>query len=58
MKTVISNHIQWIEMVSNLEAIKDITVNKDFNVMANRVNDKVGKDEIINRLNLSPEGRH
>lgn len=34
----------------------DITVNKDFNVMANRVNDKVGKDEIINRLNLSPEG--
>nr|WP_277952520.1 phage tail spike protein [Staphylococcus haemolyticus] len=34
----------------------DITVNKDFNVMANRVNGKVGKDEIINRLNLSPEG--
>ena len=34
----------------------DITVNKDFNVMANRVNDKVGKNEIINRLNLSPEG--
>ena len=34
----------------------DITVNKDFNVMANRVNDKVGKDEIINRLNLSSEG--
>lgn len=34
----------------------DITVNKDFNVMANRVNDKVGKDEVINRLNLSPEG--
>lgn len=34
----------------------DITVNKDFNVVANRVNDKVGKDEIINRLNLSPEG--
>lgn len=34
----------------------DITVNKDFNVIANRVNDKVGKDEVINRLNLSPEG--
>lgn len=34
----------------------DITVNKDFNVVANRVDDKVGKDEIINRINLSPEG--
>lgn len=34
----------------------DITVNKDFNVMASKVNDKVGKNEIINRLNLSPEG--
>lgn len=34
----------------------DITVNKDFNVMASRVDDKVGKGEIINRLNLSPEG--
>lgn len=34
----------------------DITVNKDFNVMAGRVNDKVGKNEIINRLNLSSEG--
>lgn len=34
----------------------DITVNKDFNVVANRVDNKVGKDEIINRLNLSPEG--
>ena len=34
----------------------DITVNKDFNVVANRVDDKVGKGEIINRLNLSPEG--
>lgn len=34
----------------------DITVNKDFNVMASRVDDKVGKNEIINRLNLSPEG--
>lgn len=34
----------------------DITVNKDFNVVANRVDDKVGKNEIINRLNLSPEG--
>mgnify|MGYP002716391881 CR=1 FL=1 len=41
----------------------DITVNDEFRVMANRVDDvrdnvnnKVGKDEIINRLNLSPEG--
>lgn len=34
----------------------DITVNKDFNVMASKVDDKVGKGEIINRLNLSPEG--
>ena len=33
----------------------DITINKDFNVMANKVNDKVGKNEIINRLNLSPK---
>lgn len=34
----------------------DITVNKDFNVVAQNLNDKVGKDEVINRLNLSPEG--
>ena len=34
----------------------DITVNKDFNVVANKVDNKVGKDEVINRLNLSPEG--
>ncbi|RIO87526.1 hypothetical protein BUZ39_12100, partial [Staphylococcus haemolyticus] len=34
----------------------DITVNKEFNVVANKVDNKVGKDEIINRLNLSPEG--
>ncbi|MCI2926678.1 hypothetical protein FH139_02435 [Staphylococcus hominis] len=34
----------------------DITVNKDFNVMTSKVDDKVGKNEIINRLNLSPEG--
>lgn len=41
----------------------DITVNDAFRVMANRVSNvqsdvsnKVGKDEIINRLNLSPEG--
>ena len=34
----------------------NITVNKDFNVVANRLDNKVGKDEIINRLNLSPEG--
>ncbi|MDU3540153.1 MAG: phage tail spike protein [Staphylococcus sp.] len=34
----------------------DITVNKDFNVMASKVDDKVGKNEVVNRLNLSPEG--
>lgn len=41
----------------------DITVNDEFRVMANRVSNvqsdvsnKVGKDEIINRINLSPEG--
>lgn len=34
----------------------DITVNKDFNVMSSKVDNKVGKDEVINRLNLSPEG--
>lgn len=41
----------------------DITVNDAFRVMANRVSNvqsdvsnKVGKDDIINRLNLSPEG--
>ena len=37
MKTVISNHIQWIENGIQLRGDKvDITVNKDFNVMANR----------------------
>ncbi|RIO56811.1 hypothetical protein BUZ50_01145 [Staphylococcus hominis] len=41
----------------------DITVNDEFKVMANRVNNvqsdvsnKVNKDDIINRINLSPEG--
>lgn len=34
----------------------DITVNKEFQVLANTTNDKVGKDEVINRLNLSTEG--
>ena len=41
----------------------DITVNDEFRVMANRVNnvqanvnDKVGKNEVVNRLNLNPEG--
>ena len=34
----------------------DITVNKEINVVANKVDNKVGKDEVINRLNLSPEG--
>ncbi|UXR75594.1 MULTISPECIES: phage tail spike protein [unclassified Staphylococcus] len=34
----------------------NINVNKDFQVLAGNVNNKVGKDEIINRLNLSQEG--
>lgn len=34
----------------------DISVNKDFQVLAGNVDNKVGKGEIINRLNLSPEG--
>ncbi|MEB5757396.1 phage tail spike protein [Mammaliicoccus sciuri] len=34
----------------------DIQANSEFNVLVGNVNDKVGKDEIINRLNLSPEG--
>lgn len=34
----------------------DIAVNKEFQVLAGNVDDKVGKGEIINRLNLSPEG--
>ncbi|MBO0386990.1 hypothetical protein JWK66_06490 [Staphylococcus simulans] len=34
----------------------NIDVNKDFQVLAGNVNNKVGKDEIVNRLNLSPEG--
>lgn len=34
----------------------DITVNKDFNVVTQSLNNKVGKDEIVNRLNLSNEG--
>lgn len=34
----------------------DIAVNKEFQVLAGNVSDKVGKGEIINRLNLSTEG--
>lgn len=34
----------------------NVKVNKDFQVLAGNVNNKVGKDEIVNRLNLSPEG--
>lgn len=34
----------------------DIAVNKEFQVLAGNVDNKVGKTEIINRLNLSPEG--
>ena len=34
----------------------DIAVNKEFQVLAGNVTDKVGKNEVINRLNLSPEG--
>lgn len=34
----------------------DIAVNKDFNVVTQNLNNKVGKDEVINRINLSNEG--
>lgn len=34
----------------------DIQVNKEFQVLANNVDNKVGKNEVVNRLNLSPEG--
>ncbi|VED32359.1 phage minor structural, N-terminal region domain protein [Staphylococcus warneri] len=34
----------------------DITVNRDFNVVTQTLNNKVGKDEVVNRLNLSNEG--
>ena len=34
----------------------DIAVNKDFNVVTQSLNNKVGKDEVVNRLNLSNEG--
>ncbi|MFL0469125.1 phage tail spike protein [Staphylococcus cohnii] len=34
----------------------DIAVNKEFQVLAGNVDDKVGKNEVVNRLNLSPEG--
>lgn len=34
----------------------DITVNKDFNVVAQNLDNKVGKNEVVNRLNLSTEG--
>lgn len=34
----------------------DITVNKDFQVIAQDIDNKVDQDNIINRLNLSPEG--
>ena len=41
----------------NLKGDKvDITVNKDFNVVTQNLNNKVGKDEVINRINLSNEG--
>ncbi|HCY9598606.1 TPA: hypothetical protein O2E11_001933 [Staphylococcus aureus] len=34
----------------------DITANREFNVVANNINNKVGKNEIVNSLNLSNEG--
>lgn len=34
----------------------DIAVNKEFQVLAGNVDNKVGKDEVVNRLNLSNEG--
>ncbi|HGN7345317.1 TPA: phage tail spike protein [Staphylococcus aureus] len=34
----------------------DIRANREFNVVANSINNKVGKNDIINSLNLSTEG--
>ncbi|MDV0078029.1 phage tail spike protein [Staphylococcus aureus] len=34
----------------------DITANRGFNVVANNINNKVGKNDIVNSLNLSNEG--
>ncbi|WP_422066881.1 phage tail spike protein [Staphylococcus simulans] len=34
----------------------DITVNEDFKVMTNTINNKVGKHEVINSINVSNEG--
>lgn len=34
----------------------DITANREFNVVANNINNKVGKNDIVNSLNLSNEG--
>ena len=34
----------------------DIRANKEFNVVANSINNKVGKNDIVNSLNLSTEG--
>lgn len=34
----------------------DISVNKEFQVLASNIDNKVGKNEIVNRLNLSNEG--
>ncbi|HHC0026172.1 TPA: phage tail spike protein [Staphylococcus aureus] len=34
----------------------DITANREFNVVANNINSKVGKNDIVNSLNLSNEG--
>ncbi|WP_049308201.1 phage tail spike protein [Staphylococcus aureus] len=34
----------------------DITANREFNAVANNINNKVGKNDIVNSLNLSNEG--
>lgn len=34
----------------------DITANREFNVVANNINNKVGKNDIVNSLSLSNEG--
>ncbi|WP_448546258.1 phage tail spike protein [Staphylococcus aureus] len=34
----------------------DITANREFNVVANNINNKVGENDIVNSLNLSNEG--
>lgn len=52
----ISSHVVGKDGVKIRGDKVDIAVNKEFQVLAGNVDNKVGKNEVINRLNLSPEG--